>query len=137
MRDFAIVKSVDGQNVEVVSLVSDACVTCNSIECARQGKTFYVINRRKLPLHENSIIRIGFPRVLNGIFGLIALLFPIVSAAAGFFFAPALLEHFEYKVTQSAVACVIGVFFVVSSLIVFLMSRTDIHFTKPEVIQIM
>ena len=38
MRDFAIVKSIDGQKIEVVSLISDACLACNNINCAKDGK---------------------------------------------------------------------------------------------------
>ena len=34
-------------------------------------------------------------------------------------------------------AGVVGLFFVAASLLVFLLSRTDIHLTHPEVIQIM
>ena len=136
MRDFAIVKAIDGQKIEVVSLISDACVTCNSIDCARQGKSFHVINRRNLPLHENNIIRIGFPRILNGIFGLISLLFPIASSVAGFFLTPFFAEKFDFAVTPSAQACMVGIFFVASSLLVFIISRTDIHLSQPEVIQI-
>ena len=137
MRDFAIVKAIDGQKIEVVSLISDACVTCTSIDCARQGKSFHVINRRNLPLHENNIIRIGFPRILNGIFGLISLLFPIASSVAGFFLTPFCAGKFDFAVTPSAQACMVGIFFVVSSLLVFIISRTDIHLSHPEVIQIM
>lgn len=136
MRDFAIVKGIDGQKIEVVSLVSDACVMCNSIECARQGKSFHVINKKNLPLHEDSIIRIGFPRVLSGILGLFSLLFPIASSVAGFFLTPYFAQKFDFAVTPSSQACLIGIFFVASSLLVFIGSRTDIHLTHPEVIQV-
>lgn len=137
MRDFAIVKSIEGQRIEVVSLISDACVRCNSIDCATQGKSFHVINKKNLPLSENTIIRIGFPRVLNGFFGLISLLIPIFASVAGFLLSPLILNRFQFEKTQSAMACVVGLFFVVSALFVFIISRTDIHLTHPEVLQIM
>ncbi|MBQ9206465.1 MAG: SoxR reducing system RseC family protein [Treponema sp.] len=137
MRDFAIVKSIEGQRIEVVSLVSDACVRCNSIDCAKQGKSFHVINKRNLPLSENTIIRIGFPRILNGFLGLISLLIPIFASVFGYFFSSSILSYFELAHTQSLRACVVGMFFVASSLIIFIISRTDIHLTHPEVLQIM
>ena len=137
MRDFAIVKAIDGQRIEVVSLISDACVTCNSIDCAKQGKSFHVINKKNLPLKENNIVRIGFPRILNGFLGLISLLFPIAAAAIGFFLAPSLSKRFGFLLTEASKAGVTGVFFVASALIVFLISRTDLHLTHPEVIQVM
>ena len=137
MRDFAIVKSIDGQKVEVVSLISDACVTCNSIDCAKQGISFHVLNKKNLPLEENNIIRIGFSRTLKGILGLISLLIPIASSIAGFFLTPFFAGRIGFEVTPSSQAGVVGVFFTASSLLIFLISRTDIHLSHPEVIQIM
>lgn len=137
MRDFAIVKGIDGQKIEVVSLISDACVTCNNMDCAKQGKSFHVINKKNLPLKEDNIVRIGFPRILNGILGLISLLFPIASAATGFFLAPCFSQRFNFTLTQQSQAGLVGLFFVAATLIVFLISRTDIHITHPEVIQVM
>lgn len=137
MRDFAIVKGIEGQRIEVVSLISDACLACNDIHCAKDGKSFHVINKKNLPLQENNIIRIGFPRILNGFLGLISLLLPIASSVAGFLLTPYFSTRFEFAVTPSTQACVTGIFFVAASLIVFIISRTDIHLTHPEVIQIM
>jgi len=74
MHDFAIVKSIEGQKVEVVSLISNACVVCNSIDCAKKGKSFHVLNKKNLSIEENAIVRIGFSRVFTGILGLISLL---------------------------------------------------------------
>jgi len=117
MHDFAIVKSIEGQKVEVVSLISNACVVCNSIDCAKKGKSFHVLNKKNL--------------------GLISLLFPIVSAAIGFFFSERLLKSFDFSVRASSQACVIGIFFTAAALIVFLVSRTDIHLSEPEILQVM
>ena len=137
MRDFAIVKSIDGQKIEVVSLISDACLACNNIHCAKDGKSFHVLNKKNLPLQENNIIRIGFPRVLNGIMGLISLLIPIASSVLGFLMTPYFAQKFEFTVTPSTEACMVGIFFVISALVVFVISRTDIHLKQPEVLQVM
>ena len=136
MRDFAIVKSIDGQKIEVVSLISDACVACNSKNCAKQGKSFHVLNKKNLPLEEDCIIRIGFPRVLNGILGLISLVFPVFSAAEGFFLAPFLASRFGFELNQMNLALVTASFFIFAAFLVFVVSRTDLHLSHPEVIQI-
>lgn len=137
MRDFAIVTGIEGQKIEVVSLISDACVTCNSIDCAKDGKRFHVINKKNLPLKENAIIRIGFPRILNGFLGLLSLLFPIAGAGAGFLLSPRIFARFGFAPSQANQALCVGAFFFAASLIVFVISRTDIHLTHPEVIQVM
>ena len=137
MRDFAIVKKIDGQKIEVVSLISDACVACNNISCARDGKSFQVINRKNFPLQEDTIIRIGFPRILEGILGLVLLLMPIASSVLGFFLTPYFSERFDFAVTPSSQACMVGIFFLVAVILVFIVSRTDIHLSHPEVIQVL
>ena len=137
MRDFAIVKSIDGQKIEVVSLISNACVTCNSIECAKKGKSFHVLNKKNLPLEENVIVRIGFPRILRGILGLISLLIPITGAVAGFLFSPQIAARFNLPLTPSVQACITGFFFTAAAILVFLGARTDFHLSHPEVLQVM
>ena len=137
MRDFAIVKAIDGQKIEVVSLISDACLACNNIHCAKDGKSFQVLNKKNLPLQENNIIRIGFPRILTGILGLISLFFPIASSVVGFLLTPYFSRRFEFAVTPSSQACMVGIFFVLAAFIVFVISRTDIHIKQPEVLQVM
>ena len=137
MRDFAIVKSIDGRKIEVVSLISNACVTCNSIDCAKKGKSFCVLNKKNFPLEENAIVRIGFPRILRGILGLISLLFPIASATAGFLFSDEIASYFNISFTPSIQACITGIFFTVAALLVFLGARTDIHLTSPEILQVL
>ena len=137
MRDFAIVRKIDGQKIEVVSLISDACVACNNISCAREGKSFHVINRKNFPLQENTIIRIGFPRILRGILGLVSLLIPIASSVLGFSLTPYFSRQFDFAVTPSSQACMTGIFFLVAVILVLIVSRTDIHLSHPEVIQVL
>lgn len=137
MRDFAIVKGIEGERIEVVSLISDACVTCNSIECARKGLSFHVINKKKLPVKVNDVIRIGFPRILSGFLRLLSLVFPISAAILGFLVSPRILEDFDFPCTEANQALCVGAFFLASTLLVFVISRTDVHLTHPEVMQIM
>lgn len=137
MRDFAIVKGIDGQNIEVVSLISDACITCSSIDCAKQGKSFHVLNKKNFAIKENNIVRIGFPRFLRGLLGIISLFVPIIASAAGFFVAPLFLARFNLEVTQTNTAFTVILFFLASSALVFIISRTDLHLTHPEIIQVL
>ena len=137
MRDFAIVKGIEGQRIEVVSLISDACITCSSIDCAKQGKSFHVINKRNVPISENNIVRIGFPRILNGILGLISLFTPIFCSAIGFFFSPIVATKLGFELTQTTKALTVIAFFFISSALVFIISRTDLHLTHPEIIQVL
>ncbi|MCR4823586.1 MAG: hypothetical protein K5873_12020 [Treponema sp.] len=137
MRDFAIVTGIEGQRIEVVSLISDACVTCNSKDCARQGIHFHAINKKNLPLKVNNVVRIAFPPLLRGFLGLISLLFPIFAGLMGFILSPKLAEYFSMELTEYCRAFFVGIFFFVSAFIVFVISRTDLHFSHPEVIQIM
>ncbi len=137
MRDFAIVKKVEGQRIEVVSLLSAACIACPSADCAKSGSPFHVINKKNLPLKENDIIRIAFPRVLSGILGLISLLLPLLSSVLGYILVPYLSVRFDFLVTPRSQAFVVGIFFTAATLLVVAASRTNIHLSHPEVVQIM
>ena len=137
MRDFAIVKKIEGRKIEVVSLISNACVVCNSIECAKKGKSFHVLNKKNFPLEENAIIRIGFSPILTGTLGLVSLLFPIGSAILGFFLTPRLSTKFDFQISAQSQAIVVGIFFILAALLVFIVSRTNIHLSRPEVLQIL
>lgn len=137
MRNFAMVKKIEGQLVQVVPLISDACISCVSTDCAKQGHTFSVINKRNIEIKENSIVRIGVSKLSQCLQGLLALAFPILSAISGFILAPAAAERFTLTLSEGFQALCVLSFFLVSCLIVFIVSRSSIHVTLPEIIQVL
>ncbi|MBQ0052543.1 MAG: SoxR reducing system RseC family protein [Treponema sp.] len=137
MRDFALVKKIEGQLVEVVPLVSDACISCTTNDCAKQGKPFSVLNKRNLPIAENSIVKIGVSRLSQCLQGISALLLPILSAIVGFLFSPVLAQRFGFEFSEGFQALTVLVFLFVPSLIVFIINRSNIHISLPEITKVL
>ncbi len=137
MRDFAIVTKIEGQTIEAVSLISNACINCEDSLCAKQGKTFMAINKKNLPVQENSVVRIEVSRISRGIQGVFSLLFPILSAVAGYIFAPEISIKYGVELTENFMALCVAAAFSVSSLLVLIISRSSLHFSLPEITQVL
>ncbi len=137
MRDFAIVTKIEGQTVEVVSLISNACINCEDSSCARQGKSFLALNKRNLPIKENSIVRIEVSRVSRGIQGISALVFPLLAAIGGYIFSPIIAQKYGLPFSENFTALCIASSFSIAAFIVFLFSRSNIHISLPEITQVL
>ena len=137
MRDFAMVKKIEGQLVQVVPLISDACVNCSSTDCASQGRTFSVLNKRNFEIKENSIVKIEVSKLSQSIQGLVSLLFPILCAVLGYILSPAAAQRIGASFSEGFQAICVLVFFLAACLVVFAISRSSIHITLPEITQVM
>ena len=137
MRDFAIVKKIEGQLVQVVPMISDACISCDSSDCSKQGKTFSVINKQNFDLKENSVVKIGVSKISQCLQGIAALLIPILCAVFGYIFAPALSQRLGIDFSEGFQAISVLAFFLAACLVVFVISRSSIHITLPEITQVL
>jgi len=137
MRDFAIVKKIEGQLVQVAPLISDACISCGSSDCEKQGKTFSVINKQNFDLKENSVVKIGVSKASQCLQGIAALLIPILCAIFGYIFAPALSQRLGIIFSERFQAVTVLAFFLAACLAVFAISRSSIHITLPEITQVL
>lgn len=137
MHDFAMVKKIEGQLVQVVPLISNACVTCTFTNCASQGRTFSVLNKRRLEIKENSIVKIEVSKFSQSIQGLVSLLFPVFCAVLGFIFSPAAAQRINTSLSENFQAICVLLFFSAACLVVFAVSRSNIHITLPEIKQVM
>jgi hypothetical protein len=135
MHDKAVVTSVNGQNIVVVPLITDACLSCQN-GCAKRGKPFSVFNKKNLDVTPGSIVKIGASAFQQALQGIVALLFPVACAIAGYLCAPALAAHFHKDATDALQALLVLVFLALSGLVVFLFSRSNIHVSKSEIIEV-
>lgn len=136
MRDFAMVKKIEGKLVQVVPLVSDACVTCASKDCAGNGKTFSVLNKKNFELKKDSIVRIGVSKISQYVQGIASLLGPIFCAFCGYLLAPAIAQRLGLDFSEIFQAVCIFIFFLAACLCIFIISRSSIHISLPEIIQV-
>ena len=146
MREFAIVKEIRKNNetgeedVFVLPMIVGACQNCKT-GCLKQGKAFKVLNRKKFPLKPGMAVRIGLSRRLLALHGILAFFGPIATAIAGFVFAPEISEKFcgaEFTEAnfEKIRAATTAISLVASSAVLFVISRSSIHFKTPEAHQI-
>lgn len=136
MRDYAMVKKIQGQLVQVVPLISDSCINCTSSDCSKLGKAFNVINKNNFELKEKSIVKIGVSKISQCIQGILSLLIPIISAVIGYIFSPALAQRLDFNCTEGFQALTVLIFFAFPCIAVFVISRSSLHITLPEITQV-
>ena len=146
MREFAIVKDIrrnektEKEEIFVLPMIVGACQSCKT-GCLKQGKPFKVLNKRGFALKEGMTVKIGHPKILMAFHGLLSVLGPIAAAVAGFVFAPEISarffgQAFTEQNSEAARAGITAAALVVSSMVLFVVSRSSIHLKTPEVLQI-
>ena len=88
MRDMAKVIAIDGSTVQVVPLITDACIGCKNSTCTKQGHPFVVRNTQKLPVYPGAIVKISASAVKQGIQAFFSLCLPLAAAIAGYILTP-------------------------------------------------
>lgn len=141
MREFAIVKEIKNDGIFVIPMLTMACLKCKT-GCLRQGKPFRVKNSAQFSIKSGTAVRIGLPRFARAFHGLLSLFVPISFAVFGFFIAPAAVEILPLSILkslseESARAVFVLGFLAFSTLVTFIVSRSSIHFSTPEIISIM
>lgn len=141
MREFAIVKEIKNENeIYVLPMITSSCQSCKK-GCIKQGKKFQVLNKKRYNVKIGSTVRIGHSTILRSIYGLLSFFVPIVFSIIGLIYSKrfALLffsqEIIEKYIEQFKAFGVLSFFFS-SAIIIFIISRSSLHFSKPEILQV-
>lgn len=146
MREFAIVKDIkknpitNENEVFVLPMIISACQTCKS-GCRKQGRAFQVLNKHKLTVKIGSTVRIGLSKPIYTLHGALALILPIFCAVLGFIFTPKLSTYiFNANIIEKHFEIIraggISIFFLISATMLYIINRSSLHFTKPEILQV-
>ena len=144
MREFAILDEIseNAQTGEkeffVLPMIVSSCVDCKT-GCAKRGKPFRAKNSRGLELNVGDAVRLGLPKIALALNGLLSFLVPIACAVAGFFLAPYIGERvfpleFVRSHAEEMRAGGVVFFLLASSSVVFVISRSNLHFMVPEIL---
>ncbi len=131
-----IEKDNESTRILASQVITPACINCHT-KCARQGKPFEVLNRQNLEIKVGSLVHIKPSPIHYYAGGILSLLAPIASAIGGFFAAPAIAARLGLPFTQYFHAGTTMIFFLFMSLVVFLVSRSPLTFSKPEIVEIL
>lgn len=138
MRRQAVVTAIHADVVEVIALLSDVCILCNSAdECGKRGKPFFVVNKHSLPLEVGSVVKVYHSPFVRGVSGLVALFIPLICAFAAYLCAPALALKTGIALTEAFKACCVLIGFFVPCIAIFVINRSNLHLFKPIITQVL
>lgn len=82
------ITKIEENQVEVVPLITDACINCNKGSCGKRGTPFYVVNPKKVDIKIGDVVllktSLGF-QIFQAAFSLVL---PVLAAIAGYFLMP-------------------------------------------------
>ncbi len=136
MKEKALVTKVEQNEITVIPLITDACLSCTK-GCAKQGKPFTVTNPYNLEVKKGSIVKVAASKTSENIQGIFALLLPIIFAAAGFFLASPIASLFGKKAGEGTKALCVLSFLFISAAAVFFISRKIKFKGRPGIIEVL
>ncbi len=144
MCNFGIIEELCSHGGKPAAIVkpylSDSCMGCTN-KCGKFGKKIVAMNSRGLDLHEKQTVRIRVSRIQFFVQGFLSLLLPISFGFLGFFLSPGISsflfsQKFAENHFQAISFIIVLIFFILSSALVFFLSRADFTISRPEIDEI-
>ena len=121
MTKKAVVVSVD-KSITVRPIIKNSCISCTH-GCESVQVEYSVSNPHGFKIEKGSIVTLDNSPFMQGISGLISLLFPFFCAILGYITAPKIAALFELAVSDGIRAACVLSFLAVSSIFVFIFTR--------------
>ena len=136
MRDKARVLSINqNATVQVLPILKDTCINCNSGSCAKGVKPFTVSNPFGLPLKPGMTVRIAAKKSRQAVQAFGALCVTIICAVGGWFAADMYIPYFGSRTAESVHAAGVLAGLFIPALIIFIVSKYR-HPAYGEVVEI-
>lgn len=117
-----LVVSVEDNRIKTVPCEKEECSTC-SMGCDKKKTIVEVLNPKNIPVKAGTLVIIGATKTAELIQGIVSLFFPFLSAVAGYFCAEPIAALFGKTISSDAKALFVLLFLLVSSAIVFIVTR--------------
>ena len=82
------ITKIEENQVEVVPLITDACINCNKGSCGKRGTPFYVVNPKKVEIKIGDVVLLKNSLVFQIFQAAFSLVLPVLAAIAGYFLMP-------------------------------------------------
>ena len=82
------VTKIEDNQVEVVPLITDACINCNKGSCGKRGTPFFVANPKKVEIKVGDVVLLKNSLVYQFFQAIFSLLLPVLAAVLGYFLMP-------------------------------------------------
>lgn len=136
MHDTALVVSIEKDEITVIPLIKNACLSCKE-GCAKRGNPFQVVNPLQLPVKINSIVKIGTTKQKELKQTLSSIVFPSICALAAYFLS-LFIEKNAGKIFASdgmhALFTLLG--FVSGAALIYLIARNKKNLEQPEITEV-
>lgn len=137
MVDNAIIIDISEKDILVRPLITDACINCEKSGCAKQGKPFSVVNPKKFEIKKGDIVKLKANSVSQTLQGFFSLIVPILGAVLGFVLGEILANHFKIKNVELFQASGVILGLIITSTIIFLLSKTKLQLKKSEIVEVL
>lgn len=137
MVDNAIIIDISEKDILVRPLITDACINCEKSGCAKQGKPFSVANPKKFEIKKGDIVKLKANSVSQTLQGFFSLIVPILGAILGFFLGEILANHFKINNVELFQASGVILGLIITSTIIFLLSKTKLQLKKSEIVEVL
>ena len=137
MVDNAIIIDISEKGILVRPLITDACINCEKSGCAKQGKPFSVANPKKFEIKKGDIVKLKANSVSQTLQGFFSLIVPILGAVLGFVLGEILANHFKINNVELFQASGVILGLIITSTIIFLLSKTKLQLKKSEIVEVL
>lgn len=137
MVDNAIIIDISEKDILVRPLITDACINCEKSGCAKQGKPFSVVNPKKFEIKKGDIVKLKANSVSQTLQGFFSLIVPILGAILGFVLGEILANHFKINNVELFQASGVILGLIITSTIIFLLSKTKLQLKKSEIVEVL
>lgn len=137
MVDNAIIIDISEKDILVRPLITDACINCEKSGCAKQGKPFSVANPKKFEIKKGDIVKLKANSVSQTLQGFFSLIVPILGAVLGFFLGEIFANHFKINNVELFQASGVISGLIITSTIIFLLSKTKLQLKKSEIVEVL
>lgn len=124
-----------GDKILAQPLLKDSCAGCTSI-CEKTDIQFTVTNPLNLNIKQGSVVTLAASALSQALQGIIGLFFPIFSAITGYFLSDFIALKLNLTPGDKVKSLCLLTFFLISSLIVFTVTRLFPLPGTPQIINV-
>lgn len=82
------ITKIEENQVEVVPLITDACINCNKGSCGKRGTPFYVVNPKQVNIKIGDIVLLKNSLAFQLFQAIFSLCLPVLAAIVGYLIMP-------------------------------------------------
>ncbi|MCR5402149.1 MAG: SoxR reducing system RseC family protein [Treponema sp.] len=130
-RALYVVTGINGSKITVSPVTESAF---SQSKDSSRGIGIEVTNPQNLPLEKGSLVYVALSKHLQMLKGFLVLFLPVIAAFAGFFASKFLYSLLNTKTSESLSFVISLAFFLITSLIEFILTRNTETVPKPVII---